>query len=273
MRTGSPLGQVAKSVAAALVVTVGVTAGSLSSAGAAARPHSVKMTLSKSIPPSPVFMRSGACGISGANDTASCNTMVVKALNDARKSEPVAALAGSFSLRGFDHLNRTQQIFAIADIERTARHLAPIAGLTAQLNAIARTAAENQADPSTSLPLRLAGGGVATYYGSNFAEGTADAMGANYYWMYDDGLSSPNAGCTRSQQSSCWGHRENILRNYSAAAYCPAGSHLNIVMGAAEVTSGVVFSPSITEIMVNDCGALPTMDFTWHDVQKLVFGH
>jgi hypothetical protein len=272
MRTGSPLGQVAKAVAAALVVTVGVTAGSLSGAGAAARPHGVKMTLSKSIPPSPVFMKPGACGISGANDTASCNATVLKALNDARRFEPVAALAGRFSLKAFDHLNTTQQIFAIADIERTARHLAPVAGLTAQLNAIARTAAANQADPSTSLPLHLVRGGYATYYGANFAEGTANAMGANYYWMYDDGLNSPNADCTTTHQSGCWGHRKTILHNNAAAAYCPAGSHIKMVMGAAEVTSGVVFSPSITEIIVNDCGALPTMDFTWQDVQKLVFG-
>jgi hypothetical protein len=45
-------------------------------------------------------------------------------------------------------------------------------------------------------------------------------------------------------------------------------------MGVAEATSKVDFSPAITEIFVNDCGALPTdMVFTWPDVQRLVFGH
>jgi hypothetical protein len=36
-------------------------------------------------------------------------------------------------------------------------------------------------------------------------------MGANYFWMYDDGPGSPNADCTPSNQSGCWGHRDNIL--------------------------------------------------------------
>lgn len=273
VRTPSVLPRVAKSVAAAVIVTLGVTAGSLANATAATSPQGVKMTLAKSIPPSPAFLTPSVCGVSGPNDSTACNSAVLKAVNDARKFEPVAALAGSFSLAAFDHLNADQQIFAIADIERTARGLAPIAGLTAQLNSIALQAAANQGDPSASLPLKLTGGGVAYIYGANFAEGTASPFGANYYWMYDDGLHSPNAECTTSSQSSCWGHRKNILGDYSSTKYCPSGSAIHMVMGAADVTHGVIFSPAITEIFVNDCGALPTLDFTWQDVQKLVFGH
>jgi hypothetical protein len=92
--------------------------------------------------------------------------------------------------------------------------------------------------------------------------------------MYDDGLNSPNATCTKSDESSCWGHRENVLYNYENANYCPKGSKINLVMGIGETTSKVSYDPSIAEIYVNDCGALPTdMVFTWTDVQQLVFGH
>jgi hypothetical protein len=92
--------------------------------------------------------------------------------------------------------------------------------------------------------------------------------------MYDDGTNSPNSDCARASSPGCWGHRKNILANVANAAYCPAGSKISTLMGAAEVTSKVSYSPSIAEIFVNDCGSLPTNKvFTWPDVQKLVFGH
>jgi len=198
--------------------------------------------------------------------------MVLKTIDNARKSEPLPNVPGSFSVSGFDSLSPGRQLFAIADIERTARGLLPIEGLTLQLHGIALTAARDQNDPSIPLPLRLTGGGLAYYDGSNFAEGTAGPIGANYFWMYDDGLNSPNADCTTNHTQGCWGHRENVLGPYNNVNYCPRGSAVNTVMGAAEVNSGVLYSPSITEIFVNDCGAPPAMYFTWPDVQKIVFG-
>ena len=230
------------------------------------------MTLPKSIPPSPVFLTPGVCD-TGPNDSAACTAGILKAIDDARKSEPLNAIPGGFSIAGFDKLTGAQQIFAIADIERTARGLQPIAAMTNQLDAIAETAAVHQDDPTTRLPLRLTHGGLATAFGSNWAEGTANALGANYFWMYDDGLNSPNISCTRSNTSACWAHRDNILFNYANGAYCPAGSKPTTYMGTAEVTSHVSSSPSIAEIFVNDCGAAPSdRNFTWQDVQKLVFG-
>ncbi|MGD0085471.1 MAG: hypothetical protein ABSD78_20150, partial [Acidimicrobiales bacterium] len=165
-------------------------------------------------------------------------------------------------------LTGPEQIFAIANIERTARGLPPILATTVQLDAMAESGATQQGDPSVKLPLRLTHGGLATAYGSNFAEGTANAMGADYYWMYDDGLNSPNTECTTHNTKACWGHRENVLFNYANTAYCPRGSKPTMYMGTAEVTSHVKWSPSITEIFVNDCGAMPS-DRNF----KLVFGH
>jgi hypothetical protein len=257
------LSKVAKSLAVPAVVALGVTSGSLSSANAAVQ---------KSIPPSPSFMTPGMCGYggSGPNNTATCNADIVRALDNARASLGMGGLPGNFSLGAFDALSAPEQIFAIADIERTDRGLPPIAGLTAQLSAVALSGAASSGDPSTDLPLQLSGGGQATEYGANFAEGTANAMGANYFWVYDDGPDSPNADCVGPQYANCWGHRNNILGDYNSN--CPAGSEVNSVMGAAEVTSGVAYEPGIAEIFTNDCGPLATMDFTWGDVQRQVFG-
>jgi len=234
----------------------------------------VKMTLPKSISPSPVFLVPGICGNDVPNGTATCNATIIKAIDFARKTEPLYAIPPSFSLAAFDKLTGPEQIFAIANIERTARGLPPILATTVQLDAMAESGATQQGDPSVKLPLRLTHGGLATAYGSNFAEGTANAMGADYYWMYDDGLNSPNTECTTHNTKACWGHRENVLFNYANTAYCPRGSKPTMYMGTAEVTSHVKWSPSITEIFVNDCGAMPSdRNFTWPDVQKLVFGH
>jgi hypothetical protein len=230
------------------------------------------MSLAHSIAPSPSFLKVGVCGVSGVNNSVTCAETIIKAIDVARKSEPINAIPASFNLTAFLKLSYPEQVFAIGDIERTARGLAPVAGLTTQLNSLAAQGASNQNDPAASLPLALNGGGTATYYGSNWSEGTANALGADYYWMYDDGPNSPNADCTKSGSVGCWGHRENVLGDYSNSSYCPAGSSITTVMGASEITAKVAMSPSIAEIFVNDCGPAPTMYFTWADVQKLVFG-
>jgi hypothetical protein len=276
MPEGGPV-QFAKSLSVAALMALGVTALSLgAAAGAAAalpESHSVKMTLPRSIAPRPVFMRRGVCGVSVANDTAVCNRAILRAIDRARKTEPVGVIPHRFNVAAFDRLSGARQVFAMADIERTARGLPPMVGMTAQLDGVAATAAVLQIDPSVSLPLHLTRGGTATTFGSNFAEGVANAMGADYFWMYDDGLHSPNASCTKSHRGLCWAHRKNVLDNYGSRALCPPGSAIHLLMGAAEVTSGVMFSPAIGEVFVNDCGALPThMVFTWADVQRLVFG-
>lgn len=273
----SSLIAVAKKVAAVTAVGLAATGATLagaaaSSAQAAPRVAHVKFSLSKSIAPAPKFLVTGICGLRGPSNSTVCDEAIIKAIDAARRSEPLHGVSSSFRLAAFKKLSYAEQLFTIADIERTARGLAPIAGLTSQLRRLALSAAAGQRDPAASLPLRLAGGGVATYYGSNWAEGTANPLGADYFWMYDDGPNSPNGDCPRAGAAGCWGHRENVLGAYNNRAYCPSGLKINMVMGAGEVTARVAFAPSIAEIFVNDCGSLPSMYFTWSDVQRLVFG-
>jgi hypothetical protein len=60
---------------------------------------------------------------------------------------------------------------------------------------------------------------------------------ADFFWMYDDGLRSPNAACSAAGQSACWDHRTNLLSPW-------AGS-----MGAA-VTKGPEGRLAVAELMV-----------------------
>jgi len=276
MARAASLRSIVRSFSSASLLIVGITSGTLAHATTAAvvAPHKLKMSLARSIPPSPVFLTTGVCGTSGPNDSAACNTGVLRAIDDARKAEPLGPVSKSFNLAAFDRLSRLAQIFAVANMERVSRGLPPMAGLTSQLDAIANRAAVLQTDPDPTVPLHITRGGTATAWGSNWAEGTADPLGADYYWMYDDGLGSPNATCTRQNRTSCWGHRENILFDWEKPAYCPSGSEVHLLMGVGEVTKGVYISPSITELFVNDCGPLPTrMVVTWTQIEKVVFGH
>ncbi len=255
-------------VACALLVPLFALAG----AAGAAVPQ-VKMTLPHSIPPKPVFLKPGVCGYTGADDSYACNSKILTAIDNARHTEPLASITKSFRLAAFDKLSPAGQLLAIADIERMTRGVSVVYGITTQLNVIALAGAAKETDPTiSSSTLKLKpGGGYADYWGANLAQGTANALGSDYYWMYDDGLNSPNSSCTKAHPGTCWGHRKIILTNWANPDYCPLGP-VNVLMGAAEVTTNVSPSPSIAEIFVNDCGALPTkFVVTWAEVSKRIF--
>jgi len=89
-------------------------------------------------------------------------------------------------------------------------------------------------------------------FASNVAAGVGNPLEAMYYWMYDDGLGSPDVDCSSSNPSACWGHRRDVLLPL-ACAPC--------VMGAAGgmTAQGVA---SLSELIVDTQGS-PTLDFTW----------
>ncbi len=76
---------------------------------------------------------------------------------------------------------------------------------------------------------------------------------ALYFWMYDDGTGSANVDCTPSNQTGCWGHRENILLKLSCNV---------CVMGTGWDPTGYSGDPSMTELLV-DTSARPPVEFTW----------
>jgi Carboxypeptidase regulatory-like domain/IPT/TIG domain len=222
----------------------------------------------ESLPPSPNFTGNGSCGYGALNDSQGCNTTVVQAINTARASlESLAPL--SLNISAFDAMTVPQQLFVITNLERTNRGLAPIAGLTTQLDNVAQTGAADNADPTLSAS-SLTGGAYVTSWGSLWAGGTSNPLGSDYYWMYDDGYHSPNASCTTSTPLSCWGHRDQILGTFSSSTSC-FGSDSEQYMGAGYVASSPSFGPSFTEILVGACGPPPTdVVFTWTQAQQLL---
>ncbi|HET9094536.1 MAG TPA: hypothetical protein VFN36_05565 [Solirubrobacteraceae bacterium] len=118
-----------------------------------------------------------------------------------------------------------QQLFVLAELERTARGLAPDPGLSAALGRTALTAADAGRDPeSTGLAGLWAGG-----------EPNAIVVVAD--WVYEDGRFADgfteNLSCSAAHPSSCWQHRDLLLhrggpgpcgvRCAVGAAYSPTG--------------------------------------------------
>jgi len=220
---------------------------------------------SKSLPPDPNFTASPSPCVQHGNSSA-CNRQVLKAIAHARKVlEKMSGM--SFSLTAYLRLTRPEQLFVTADLERTERGLPPATVLSASLNKIAQIGAQNDEDPPlTKVPASLPGGGKVSGKGSNWAGGYSNALAADYGWMYDDGLNSPNEDCTKSDKAGCWGHRDNILSTLSSSTICGGGPSA-LAMGAGYAAKSV----SQTELFVGVCGAAPTDGvFTWTRAKKLL---
>jgi len=212
---------------------------------------------SRSLSPSPDFQGSGSCA-SKSNGRA-CNREVLKAITHARRVlEKMGGM--SFSLTAYLKMTPAEQLFVTADLERTDRGLPPATVLSRSLDKVAQLGARRDEDPPLSrVPARLPGGGQVVGLGGNWAGGWRNAFGADYGWMYDDGLNSPNEDCTKQDRSGCWGHRDNILGTFSSKAACGGGAHA-LAMGAGYVAS----SKSRTELFAGVCGHAPTdVVLTW----------
>ena len=120
---------------------------------------------------------------------------MVKAIDNGRSTlESMSPL--SLNLTAYEAMTVPEQIFVITNLERTDRGLAPVAGLTTQLDNVAQTRGGRQRrsslcrrPPSPVAPRSMS-------WGSIWAGGTANPLGSDYYFMYDDGTNSPNGDCT-----------------------------------------------------------------------------
>ena len=143
----------------------------------------------------------------------SCAAYVLRALNAARSSEHLRAIvlpSNWFSL------SVPEQLFVLADLERTARGLPPYLGLNATLSADARHAAANDADPVPARGFAVAlDRRGAPRVGGTWASGTT-SLGADFLWMYADGWGgsaqrTANTACTSPRAAACWAHRDELL--------------------------------------------------------------
>jgi len=200
--------------------------------------------------------------------SASCVAGEIAAINNARAIGGIAPLA--IDEAKFAQLSAPEQVFAITDLERSARGLPVAVALTAQLNAAAASGSAKSVDP-TLVGWTLAGNKFVTSWASNWAGGL-DALGSDYIWMYDDGVGY-NLDCPSAGAAGCWGHRSNILLGVPSAASCAAhGASPELVMGAAVLANGYKGGTGIGELFVTNCGGMPAdVVYTWAQAQKSLF--
>jgi hypothetical protein len=221
---------------------------------------------SRSLAPSPAFTETASCTASSSSNGRACNREVLKAIAHARKVlEKMGGM--SFSLTAYLKLTPAEQLFVTADLERTERGLPPATVLSKSLDKVAQLGARRDEDPPLSqVPARLPGGGQVVGLGGNWAGGWPNALGADYGWMYDDGLHSPNEDCTKHHRSGCWGHRDNILGTFSSKATCGGGASA-LAMGAGYAAR----LNSRTELFAGLCGRAPTdVVLTWAKAKSLL---
>ncbi len=58
------------------------------------------------------------------------------------------------------------------------------------------------------------GGYLFNSWGSIFALDYTP-LGADFAWMYNDGWGGTNLDCSTPSAPGCWGHRDNILGNWT----------------------------------------------------------
>ena len=148
-----------------------------------------------------------ACNPFVETASASCNALVLQAINNAHAVEglPPITLPSDYSTLPYD-----VQAFSITNLERIDRGLPPAVGITASYDAHAVTATQFHGDvlnySSTS------------YYASDWAGGYSSALEADYAYMYQDGWggsksATTNFDCTSATSSGCWGHLEFEMWN------------------------------------------------------------
>jgi hypothetical protein len=199
-----------------------------------------------------------------SNDSRGCVALALAAINAGRRDEHLAAMA-----LPDDYLRLTvaEQLFVLVNLERIARGVPPLVGLTAELTAQAQLAAAQSRDPDVepsygSLSVATATSG-ALRVGGAWAGEDVNALEALFGWIYDDGWGgrghTSNDACTSPTAAGCWGHRDELLGEYSGTGCttCVVGT------GYAQHTpSG--FVSSYVVLIVDPAGAPPSLTFSWN---------
>ncbi len=203
--------------------------------------------LPANIAPEPNFLQS--CAGSQYDDSLPCLAATLQAIGNGRSHEglPPMVLPTNWA-----QLSPEQQIFVATNLERTVRGLPALTAMATTLDQAARQGAAQDTDPGPPH------GFPYSEWASNWAGAVGNPLEAMYFWMYDDGAGSANIDCIPSNETGCWGHRENILVRLPCR---------ECLMGTGWDEHGYRGDPSITELLVESSGN-PVVDFTWQ--QELV---
>lgn len=238
---------------------------------------------STNVEPDPDFLVSGPCtGAAGdeacanpcvtssaafptLDDDPACDDYILEAIDAARADEGLAPMVLPSN---WTTLTTGQQLFVVANLERTARGLSPYLGINAALSAEAQRAADAGTDPGTAagFPLGVDAQGYLAYGGA-WASGFS-VLAADYVWMYDDGwggssAATPNLECTSAAAAGCWAHRDELL------GYDPRYNP-GVGLDCSDCEFGVGYttlgsSTSFADLVELPASTPPTMSFTWSE--------
>ncbi len=233
------------------------------------------------IVPSPDFLQSGSCTQNGSawtcanpcltpsmtwptvNSGVACTNYVLQAIDNARATEGYGPMTLPSNWYG---LSIAQQLFVVADLERTARGLPPYLGINAALSAAAQRAAATNQDPNLAAGFAV-GNDPQGYPAMGGAwSGGYSVLAADYIWMYADGwggsvATTSNVACTSAHAAGCWAHRDELL------GYDP-GFNPGVGLGTTNCEMGVGFavvgnSGSFVDLIEMPASTPPAMNFTW----------
>jgi hypothetical protein len=191
-----------------------------------------------------------------------CTAFVLRAINRARTREGVAPMTLP---RDSKRLSVPEQLFVLADLERTARGLTPYLGLNLALTREAQHSANQSGDPSLA-PGFAVGVDKQGYdgMGGTWSSGFSPLI-ADYFRMYDDGWGDSasrtlNSACTSASASACWAHRDQLL-GYDPRFNPGVGLHCQ----TCEMGTGFSLAGSSTFVDLIELPARtpPAMTFTW----------
>lgn len=198
------------------------------------------------------------------NGAPACNKLLMAAIDQAQVAEghPPFTLPTNYY-----ELGTTQQLFVLVNLERISRGVPPLVGYSPYLDAEGSRSAKAGGDPvfhASFGPVKVwhppTGGTYA--FGGTWAGNSVNAAAAVFGWFYDDGWGGPrktwNYACTSPSASGCWGHRDELLGEYSGTTCsdCLAGAGY-----AAPAGNG--WRQSYTMLIVRPQTYPTPLGFTW----------
>ncbi len=264
--------------------TVPATTTTIAKSPTPAKVPTVIANPAANIAPNPDFLQTGHCtfasGVWGCENPcvvgtatalswpgftsgAACTNYVLQAINDARAVEGVRPMVLP---RNWYGLTTAQQLFVVADLERTARGLPAYVGINSALSANAQHAAATNNDPSIAAGFAMGNDAQGSAGFGGAWSGGFTVLAADYVWMYDDGwagsvAATSNVACTSAHAAGCWAHRDELLG--SDPGYNPG-----VGLGCTTCEMGTGFAmvnghASYADLIELPQGALPPMTFTW----------
>jgi hypothetical protein len=213
--------------AAGLVVMTAVSLAGLSAVPAGAQaPHGDPL---HSVSPSQAFLNACSQVSTKAKAQRACDRAALRDFDRVRATEGLAPMSLP---SGFARLSAARQLLVLTNIERVDRGLKPFHGLSKRLDRLAARGAKRRTDPPFPSPFPGDAGG------GNWAGVGTSTLLADYVWMYDDGVGSPNLDCTSHSHRACWGHRHNIIHAYHAPRRMGAAVAQHRTSMAAEYIGG-----------------------------------